>query len=356
MKKVFFILAVFVMAICANAQTNQYFWYQGNLMMGNPIAQIDSVTFGDGEPADTLHILLPRTIIKEVHDTIYLTVHDTVCPNAIPEGALPGEFSVSATKKVRFSQGNLQYQASTNTWRFAENQWDHVGDDTKGTVYYNNVKCNNALISSTYTGWIDLFGWGTGENPTLSSSNNSDYSIFTDWGIAYSMANSDQTSSMWYTLSSEEWTYIFRGRSNAESLFGLGSVNGVNGLILLPDNWVEPSGINFVASTSLNLVWDVDRYQNNAGNNFTHNTFDANQWQILEESGAVFFPTAAYRYGKNVHINNLDGYYWSTTPDTDNSAFYLGFGGNALRTYNYGGRAGYGRYVGQSVRLVVDVK
>ena len=73
MKKIFLSLAVFVMALCANAQTNQYFWYQGNLMMGNPIAQIDSVTFGDGEPADTLHILLPRTIIKtvEVHDTVY---------------------------------------------------------------------------------------------------------------------------------------------------------------------------------------------------------------------------------------------------------------------------------------------
>ena len=81
MKKFFLSLAVFVMALCANAQTNQYFWYNGKLMMGNPIAQIDSVTFGEGEPADTLHILLPRTIIKEVHDTVYITIHDTVCPN-----------------------------------------------------------------------------------------------------------------------------------------------------------------------------------------------------------------------------------------------------------------------------------
>jgi hypothetical protein len=81
MKKIFLTLAVFVMAICANAQKNQYFWYQGNLMMGNPIAQIDSVTFGEGEPVDTLHIMLPRTIIKTVYDTVYITIHDTVCPN-----------------------------------------------------------------------------------------------------------------------------------------------------------------------------------------------------------------------------------------------------------------------------------
>ncbi len=86
MKKIFLTLAVLVMAICAKAQTNQYFWYQGNLMMGNPIAQIDSVTFGEGEPVDTLHIMLPRTIIKTVHDTVYITIHDTVCPNAEHNG------------------------------------------------------------------------------------------------------------------------------------------------------------------------------------------------------------------------------------------------------------------------------
>lgn len=44
-----------------------------------------------------------------------------------PVGAINGLFSVSATQQVYFSQGNLQYQASTNTWRFAENQWDYVG-------------------------------------------------------------------------------------------------------------------------------------------------------------------------------------------------------------------------------------
>ena len=51
-------------------------------------------------------------------------------------------FSVSATKKVRFSPGNLQYQASTKTWRFAEHQYDYIGDA-------------NRNISPTYSGWID---------------------------------------------------------------------------------------------------------------------------------------------------------------------------------------------------------
>ena len=64
------------------------------------------------------------------------------------EGLLQGLFSVSETLQVRFSQGNLQYQASTNTWRFAESQISYVGED-------------NANVSENYDGWIDLFGWGT---------------------------------------------------------------------------------------------------------------------------------------------------------------------------------------------------
>ena len=59
-----------------------------------------------------------------------------------------GKFSVSSTKKVMFSKGNLQYQANPGTWRFAENQYDVIGAD-------------NGNIASDYTGWIDLFGWGT---------------------------------------------------------------------------------------------------------------------------------------------------------------------------------------------------
>ena len=92
-------------------------------------------------------------------------------------GFLPGRFSVGAGKQVCFSKGNLQYQASTDTWRYAENQWDRVGDD-------------NANISPTYDGWIDLFGWGTANNPTNASTNPNDYPeynpyfvTFDDWGL-----------------------------------------------------------------------------------------------------------------------------------------------------------------------------
>ena len=91
-------------------------------------------------------------------------------------GAINGLFSVSASQQVYFSQGNLQYRASTNTWRFAFNQWeDYVGAD-------------NANASKTYFGWIDLFGWGTSENVSYyyaygqSTYNLYDQTGKADWG------------------------------------------------------------------------------------------------------------------------------------------------------------------------------
>ena len=84
-------------------------------------------------------------------------------------GASVAVFSVAQGSTVHFSRGNLQYQASTGMWRFAEHQYDHMGSA-------------NRNISSDNTGWIDLFGWGTGNNPTKNSPNNSDYASFSDWG------------------------------------------------------------------------------------------------------------------------------------------------------------------------------
>ena len=147
----------------------------------------------------------------------------------IPDGALPGLFSVSATQQVYFSQGNLQYQASTNTWRFAEHQYDYVGTQTADGYgdYGGNVSgSDNRNISSTYNGWIDLFGWGTGSNPTLSSSYPEDYGTFMDWGCN-AISNGGNTANQWRTLTRAEWYYLLNTRTDASSKRGTGNINGV---------------------------------------------------------------------------------------------------------------------------------
>ena len=262
------------------------------------------------------------------------------------EGALRGEFSVSASQTVHFSQGNLQYQASSNIWRFAEDQKDYVGSD-------------NQNISSTYSGWIDLFGWGTsGYNhgatayqPWSTSENDADYHAYgsensnlydgngqADWGYNAISNGGNTENSGWRTLtggSSGEWDYVFETRSTTSGIrYAKATVNGVNGIILLPDGWA--------ASTyTLNST-------NTPKANFTTNTITAEDWtNILEVNGAVFLPAAGNRSGTSVNSASSAGFYWSSSYDGSSNAYFVYITktslNNMMRTP---------RNYGSSVRLV----
>ena len=233
-------------------------------------------------------------------------------------------FSVSATKTVTFSPGNLQYHAANNEWRFAPSQADYIGQA-------------NEKISSTYNGWIDLFGWGTGNNPTNKSMDGEGYSTFVDWGVNKIGNDAPNT---WRTLTNQEWKYLRNERSNADKLKGVAQVNGVNGLILLPDSWTCPSGVIF------KLGFDDDEGPEYYA---SYQTFSASEWTKLEASGAVFLPAAGRRYClRFVDYVGSGGYYWSSTPTDSGFAYYLYFYSDGVSMdYHY-------RYVGRSVRLVQD--
>ena len=308
MKKLFLMAIAAVMAIGASAQgfiiVKKVRLYKGNEVVAEQnYAELDSIVLVDVEEP------------------------------FVPEGALSGEFSVSATTKVHFSQGNLQYQASTNNWRFAAHQYDTIGGA-------------NANISPTYNGWIDLFGWGTGINPTYTSTDYNDYVTFTDWG-GNAIINGGDEANLWRTLTKDEWVYLFYGRADAATKFGLGSVNGVNGTILLPDNWTLPTGASFAASTTQGLADQGTYYYDDNGGHFADNTYTAEQWTVMESAGAVFLPAAGGRYGTDVYNVGSYGYYWSATPSGTNGAYYLYFYSDYLSPQSFSIR-----YYGRSVRLV----
>ena len=232
-------------------------------------------------------------------------------------------FSVSATKTVTFSPGNLQYHAANDKWRFAPNQTDYIGYD-------------NENISSTYNGWIDLFGWGTGDNPTNKSTDYDDYSTFVDWGVNKIGSYSPNT---WRTLTYDEWYYLHYQRPNYDKLIGVAQVNGVNGLILLPDAWVCPNGVTF--KPGFYNDYCTECYGN-------YQTISASDWSKLEASGAVFLSAAGGRNGSNVNFVQSFGRYWSATEGGSDYAYYLYFYSDEAYMSNY-----YRNY-GQSVRLVQD--
>ena len=250
-----------------------------------------------------------------------------------------GVFSVGEMKKVSFSPGNLQYHPANNEWRFAESQLDYIG-------------AANSNISSSYNGWIDLFGWSTSTtNFGVSKSTNvNDYSgDFVDWGMNRIGGDTPNT---WRTLSKDEWLYIFYNRHNAQSLFAGGNVDGVNGLILLPDNWVTPDSLSFEVSTNKGLYWEGTGYYNPSADNYTHNVYTSEEWKKMEQAGAVFLPASGARKGTNIYALYYDGYAWSSTDYDKDYAYYLLFG---LRRFgpqdNY-----FTRDYGFPVRLVQDIQ
>lgn len=255
-----------------------------------------------------------------------------------PDNALPGLFSVSPTEQVRFSPGNLQYQASTDTWRFALNQFDIVGAD-------------NSNIAIDNDGWIDLFGWGTsgyaGCEPYLTSADASLYGIDEsidstsyDWGIYNAISNGGNHAGMWRLLSKDEWGYLLYERTGASDLLGVGCVAGVNGLILLSDDFVLPDSIEFRHAVASDSGEDLYRIVND---------YTAVEWARMEAAGAVFFPAAGARIGKKVMYTAIAGYYWSSTPfEYDMLSIYcMGFDSSRAVWEGLSNRTN-----GRSVRLV----
>lgn len=257
-------------------------------------------------------------------------------------GLLHGVFSVSSTKKVRFSKGNLQYQASTNTWHFSSSQW------------FLYEKVSPSSISSTNAGWIELFGWGTsGYNNKYPYMTNNDGSMYGngqndisgtnyDWGRYISITNGGNQKNIWRTLMNDEWNYLIQARSDDGSrLYGMGNINGYNGVILLPDDWVTPSGITFISRNDVK------------NSNFSDNSYTLAEWAIMESAGAVFLPAGGNRWGVSLSGYNENGNYWSSssTNNSTSSALYV--------TFDYSGMVCCGsasRSMGCNVRLVQDVQ
>lgn len=252
----------------------------------------------------------------------------------IDDGSIHAKFSVSDNKQVYFSQGNLQYRASTNSWRFAENQWDIIGEDNKN-------------ISSSYSGWIDLFGYGTsgfnGKRPYTTSTNQNAYSTSNiagtkyDWGV-YNVFNN--AIGHWRTLTKQEWTYLLN--RNSEQLYSIGTVNGVYGLILLPDEWKDQPSVNFTPQAD---DWDINNYSQE-------------EWELMQSNGSVFLPVAGYRIGTEFEFYSDDsfryyhGEYWCAEL-VNNRPYTFHF----TKKSKYSNKIAFGVsdfHRGESVRLVRD--
>ena len=231
------------------------------------------------------------------------------------EGKLLGAFTINNNgDQIVFSKGNLQYHCTNHVWQFATNQYDIIGGD-------------NANISDSYDGWVDLFGYGTGNNPTLVSTSYGDYSTFTDWGVN-AISNGGNEANLWRTLTKDELVYMFILRPEAHNKYGAATVANVPGIIVLPDVYVGPA-VNTVRD-----AWD-------------NNVISSSEWAAYEAAGAVFLPAAGYRSGTTMDNVGSYGFCWSSTPDDAMYSYKLSLSPNTVQPQGFGLR-----YEGLSVRLV----
>ena len=242
---------------------------------------------------------------------------DAVAPS-VPDGAISGVFSVSDSKQVYFSKGNLRYASSK--WSFFDNQYD----------FYTSYSAD---------AW-DKFGWSTSATTygMSTSSSNGDYSgDFVDWGATMGAG--------WRTLTSDEWAYLLKTRSAStvngteNGRYAKAKVNNVPGIILFPDTYTHPAGVE--APTGVNATDEYD---------WEGNSYTAADWTKMESAGCVFLPAAGCRYGSEMIGLGSYGYYGSATPDGADYAYRVKFNSGSLEPAN-----SINRCLGCSVRLVQEV-
>ena len=286
-------------------------------------------------------------------------------------------FTVDANRTVLFSPGNLQYNASNTEggshFRFAPNQWNYVGTQCKyGNVYdASGAKSKNESISSSYNGWIDLFGWGTSgyksKYPYMTSTTNTQYgngannltgsNANYDWGVYNAIYNpktkSTDAKNTWRLLTSPELEYLLATRATNKTVNGTRNArytmaiirtdaNSVHGLILFPDN--------YNGGTPTGVTWGKINGKSSWGTRCT-----AAGWTSLEKAGCVFIPAAGFRTGTTVYSVGANQsadqpyqvYVWLSTHVDENYAHHL-----LVNTNDVKDAVGPQRSNGYAVRLV----
>lgn len=231
-------------------------------------------------------------------------------PTGRPVGAKGGLFSVYDGKQVWFSQGNLQYIGSAgngdanNTgayWKFADEQWGIVGEGQfaagmtidrdlfgYGTSGYNNGQTCYQPWSTESVG--DCY---TSSNLYVLSGN-------ADWGYNAISNGGNSENCGWRTLTWQEWDFVTCVRAGRSiNAYATAKVNGVNGLILLPDGWENVSPHELIGINTISTPSDND--------------ISLSEWTNYESSGCVFLPFCGCReVGTNPNGVGTKGYYWAS--------------------------------------------
>lgn len=228
--------------------------------------------------------------VEKSEDGYGKIIGDVVTKTFKPTDVMPGEFSVSANKKVQFAKSN--YIETKYGFDIEEEQWYCLGAKGPITPY-------------------DLHPWTEGVQ---------------------------QFANDFYVPSADEWWYLFKKRPHADELFAHATIKTddeieVHGIILLPDNFQRPEGVSLKTAKEMGMVWDEswEKYKKEDYDGYAQNIYTEDQWLNLEFFGAVFLPAAGTN-GMNV---NVYGRYWSSSEKSSESdkGYAFSFGGDGVTIF-----------------------
>lgn len=306
--------------------------------------------------------------VPPILNNMYYTTGVNIIMSA-PTGAIRGLFTINDSgDQVFFSQGNLQYigSAATPYWQFAEHQWDLIDHNNYSNledVWDNSPNIDRDLFCWATSGWncgntyyqpwhVNHFdqpkesAYGYGPLPSGSSwpDLTGDYA-HADWGVHNAIRNGGNQAGLWRTPSSSEWYYLAGDRNTSSGIrYALATVNGMKGMILLPDNW-NPSIHELINYNVMNVATI-----------FSDNIINVDDWNTMEAYGAVFLPCS--NFWEFYDFSEYDGpkqflwingrtHYWSSSHS----------GGAVKGTFTFASNTSAGAaYNGLPVRLVQDAQ
>lgn len=300
---------------------------------------------------------------KTVESNMYIGLGELTAWNV----ATPGEFSVSASKKVTFARSNLAYLGATGgtkPWQLQKYPWSTIYVGPTGTIFTPASDVDFDLLGFATSGHNGRNPWkchpdpsseygpaytsGTGGQQWYETTVGEEASYDWDWAVKNSIyeCGSNTPLTGYRTPTQQELAYILNTRTG--NRFVEATVGGIWGLIFFPDNFVNP-GVNI---SNPNFV-DTDHSQ---GFRPSSNTYDALAWNKLEAASVVFLPCPGYRGSTTGKMTNVSSYggYWTSSVGDSNYAYQLCIDYNSShdRIAVQGGLRGNG----YCVRLVRDVE
>ena len=259
--------------------------------------------------------------------------------NEIPAGALTGKFSVSADRKVFFSQGNLWFgnwiydRTMETEYYFEDHQWQHqpLRDSTWVTSHKNHFFWSKFQEITLYELFPDPELHATKEDVIFT--NDTDTTPRRDFGV---VINGKRRVGLWRTLSAEEWKYLLEER---------------------PMTYNKPRYTNWWGGVKIEepIFHGVFIYPDDYnGDEVTARRYT---WKEINDAGIAFLPVAGLR--ERDKITKLPGspysigWYWAsdTNKKEERTANTIYFDGFVIKysddTY---------RGTGISIRLVRDVR